>query len=84
MQGYTVARFFFDIHDEKWERDDTGVEFAGVDDALAQVKRALPAMAAERITQAGEQHAITVMVTNEHRQPVYTATLSFSGSLMTR
>ncbi len=77
-----MPRFFFDTHDGEWDRDDVGIECANVDVACQEAKRALPDMAFDRTPRDGDQHTITVLVSDENRQPVYTASLTFSGLLM--
>ncbi|TGD94076.1 DUF6894 family protein [Methylobacterium nonmethylotrophicum] len=79
-----MPRFYFDIHDEEWNRDTTGHEFSNLDDAIAQAKRTLPAMALDHLPQNGDHHTVTVLVTDEDGRPVYTATLSFNGLLLGR
>ncbi|BAQ49209.1 MULTISPECIES: DUF6894 family protein [Methylobacterium] len=77
-----MPRFFFDIHDGEWSRDVEGVECADVVAACYEAKRVLPGMAVDHVPQDGDWHAITVLVTDEDRRPVYTATLSFAGQLL--
>ena len=77
-----MPRFFFDIHDGEWSRDAEGIECEGIHEARREAKRALPAMALEQVPRDGDHHTITVLVTNEDRQPVYTATLTYAGLLM--
>lgn len=77
-----MPRFFFDIHDGEWSRDAEGVECADVEAACHEAKRVLPGMAVDQVPQDGDQHAITVLVTDEERHPVYTATLSFAGLVL--
>ena len=77
-----MPRYFFDIHDGSWNRDEVGVECADVEEACQHAKRALPELAVDQVPRDGDKHTITVMVTNENRHPVYTATLSFAGLMM--
>lgn len=50
--------------------------------ACQEAKRALPDMASDQVLQDGDRQVITVLVTDEGRRPVYTATLTFAGLLM--
>lgn len=77
-----MPRFFFDIHDGEWSRDEEGSECRSVEEACRQAKRTLPAMAVDQVARDGDHHMITILVTDAHRQPVYTATLTFAGLLM--
>lgn len=77
-----MSRFFFDIHDGGWSQDAEGVECADVAAACYEAKQVLPRMAAEQVLQDEDRHAITVLVTDEDRRPVYTATLSFAGLVL--
>ncbi|MGX7709517.1 DUF6894 family protein [Methylobacterium sp. Gmos1] len=74
-----MPRFFFDIHNGVWSHDEDGIECVDVEEAYLQAKRALPEMALEQVPRDGDHHTITVLVTDEDRQPVYTATLAFTG-----
>ncbi|BAQ48298.1 MULTISPECIES: hypothetical protein [Methylobacterium] len=79
-----MPRFYFDIHDGVWSRDDVGVECRNIEEACRHAKRTLPAMALDSIPRDGDRHTITVMVTNDDRRTVYAATLTFSGLLVDR
>lgn len=46
-----MPRYFFDVHDGTYSRDEQGVELADIDEARQQVWDTLPMMAAQR--QAG-------------------------------
>jgi hypothetical protein len=78
----TMPRFFFDIHNGTWSHDEDGVECMNVAEACLQAKRALPEMALDQVLCDGDHQTITVFVTDEERQPVYTATLAFTGRAM--
>jgi len=77
-----MPRYFFDIHDGEWSRDEEGIECPDIKAACQEAKRTLPAMALDQVARDGDQHTITVLVSDEHKQPVYTATLGFAGLLM--
>lgn len=77
-----MPHYFFDIHDGSWSRDEVGVECANDEEACQHAKRALPEIAVDQVPRDGDKHTITVLVSDESRQPVYTATLSFAGLMM--
>lgn len=79
-----MPRYFFDFDDGKWARDEEGSEFADADQAIVQAKRALPAIVLDHLPRSGDRHTVTMHVTDERRQPVYTAVLSFSGLIHSR
>lgn len=78
----SMPRFFFDIHDGEWSRDDVGTECRDVEAACQETKQSLPEIALDQVPRDGDHHMITVLVTDEDRQPVYTATLTFAGLRM--
>lgn len=77
-----MPTFFFDIHDGKWIYDDVGVECENIAEACRHAKRALPAIALDNISQDDDRHAITVIVTDNDRRPVYTASLIIIGMMI--
>lgn len=79
-----MPRYFFDIHDSGSIKDDTGVEFATLDEVRAQAIRTLPDIAREDIPNGGDHRTFTVLVTDDAEKPVYTATLTFAGLWLMR
>ncbi|TNC08750.1 hypothetical protein FF100_28310 [Methylobacterium terricola] len=79
-----MPRFFFDLHDGHWDRDDGGTECPNIEHAILQAKQTLPAMALDQLPRDGDRHTMTVLVTDEDGRPVYTATLSYSGLVLAR
>lgn len=79
-----MPRFFFDLHDGHWDRDDVGADLIDVGEAILQAKQTLPAMALDQLPRDGDRHTMTVLVTDEDGRPVYTATLSYSGLMLAR
>lgn len=79
-----MPRFFFDIHDGEWDRDSVGTECTDVENAIQQAKRTLPAMALDQILRDGDHHTVTVLVTDDDGRPVYTATLAYTGLVLSR
>lgn len=75
-----MPRYFFDIHDgQSYQRDNEGTECAGYKEAREEAMRALPEIARFAIPGDGDNRAFTVMVCDESRAVVYTATLTFAG-----
>ncbi|WP_336492269.1 DUF6894 family protein [Methylobacterium nigriterrae] len=74
-----MPRYFFDFHHGKWTHDRVGSEWATIEDAYREAKRLLPAIARDEVPDDGQQTIYTVLVKDEDGQPVYTATLTFSG-----
>lgn len=79
-----MPRFYFDIHNGQWDRDGAGAECADIEQAIQEAKRTLPAMALDQIPRDGDHHTVTVLVTDEDGRPVYTATLAYTGLLLSR
>lgn len=74
-----MPRYFFDIHDREFHRDDVGVECADFEAARVEAMHALPEIARFAIPQDGDTQAFMVMVRQESGDVVYTATLTFAG-----
>lgn len=74
-----MPRYYFDLNNGEWNRDEEGSECADADHAIAQAKRTLPAIALDHLPRNGHCHTLTMLVTDEDARPVYTATLSFNG-----
>jgi hypothetical protein len=80
-----VARFFFDIHDSKQARDDHGVELPDLAAVRQHVMRSLPQIASHEIPRDGGDHqSFFVLVTDQDGQPVYSATLTYTGLWLMR
>ncbi|TXM89585.1 hypothetical protein FV222_26465 [Methylobacterium sp. WL103] len=79
-----MPRYFFDIHDGINQRDDVGTVCADLQAAALEAKRLLPAIAVNDIPNDGERQTITVVVTDEDGQAVYSAALTFVGTWLLR
>lgn len=80
-----MARYFFDIHDgAHLQRDDDGIDCESLQAATVQAKRLLPAIAVEEVPRDGDRRNLTVLVTDEDGQAVYSASLSFVGTWLIR
>lgn len=76
----SVPRYFFDIHDGDFIRDDEGTECADFEQVREKVMASLPEMASWIVPSDGDNQAVIVKVRDEEGSQVYTATLSFVGS----
>ncbi|GJE53421.1 hypothetical protein GOFOIKOB_6500 [Methylobacterium tardum] len=75
-----MPRFFFDIHDGEFQRDEEGLECENVEAARDRVMASLSDVA-ELITSGdGDNQAVTVTVRDEEGSRVYTGTLTFTAS----
>ena len=73
-----MPRYFFDIHDGGPAYDDTGTEFATLDDVRAEARRTLPDIAREDIPKGDDKRTFTCLVTEEGGKPVYAATITYA------
>lgn len=74
-----MPRFFFDIHDGQFTRDDEGTNCADFEAARREAMASLPEIARFTLPNDGDTRAFTVLVRNEVGVIVYTATLTFAG-----
>ncbi|MFC6738341.1 DUF6894 family protein [Methylobacterium tardum] len=78
-----MPRYFFDIHDGQFQRDEEGVECADFEAARREAVASLPEMARFVLPNDSDTHAFTVLVRDEGGVIVYTATLTFAGLALT-
>ncbi len=64
--------------------DDAGTELESLEEVRREAMVSLPAIAKDEVPRDGDRQAYTVLVTNEDRKPVYSATLSFAGLWLNR
>jgi len=74
-----VPRRFFDIHDGRSPREESGTACADLEAACREAMIARPDLARWEIPSDGNRQTDTVIVRDEARVPVYTATLTFTG-----
>ncbi|WP_298961098.1 hypothetical protein [uncultured Methylobacterium sp.] len=80
-----MPRYFFDIFDGNGRQsDDTGTEFADLDDVRKAAMQLLPNIAREEIPKDGDRCSLVVLVTDEDGHPVYSATLTYTGLWLLR
>ena len=75
-----LALYFFDIYDDHNLRvDEVGVDLASVEQACEEARQSLSDIAGDELYERGEHRSFLILVRNEQRAPVYTATLNFTG-----
>ncbi len=79
-----VPRYFFDVHDSGTTRDDSGTEYATLDEVRTTAMRLLPDIARDEIPGGGDRRIFTVLVTDEEGRAVYSAMLNFTGLWLQR
>jgi hypothetical protein len=72
-----MPRFFFDVHDGTFARDDVGVQLDGIDAARKQVWRTLPAMASQREADGDMAFQLRMDVRDESGKHLFHASLAF-------
>ena len=82
--GMPMPRYFFDLHDGGWHRDEHGSEFASEADMRQAAKHLLPSILRDQVPADEEERVYTVVVSNESHCPVYSATVSFMGLMLGR
>lgn len=79
-----MPRYFFDIHDGGSTRDNSGTECADLEAVRKQAMRTLPDIARDEVPKDGDRRTFTCLVTDEDGQPVYSATLNYTGLWLLR
>ena len=74
-----MPRFFFDFIDGGSFTDTTGHDLADDRAVRMEAMRALPEIARDAIPQDVDMQTYTVLVSDEHDKPVYSATLIYAG-----
>lgn len=74
-----MPRYFFDISNRSFHRDEEGSDCANFEAARALAMRSLPEIARFAIPGDGDNQAFVVLVRDEAGTVVYTATLTFAG-----
>ena len=75
-----MSLYFFDIYDDNGSQIDTvGAEFTGSEAIRREAQRLLPDIARNEISEDGDRRAFAVMVRNEARRNIYSATLTYTG-----
>ncbi len=69
-----MPRFFFDVLNSEIIRDETGLDLDGIDSAQAEVRRALPEMAAQMPNKDARQ--LRIDVRDEAGNYILTGTLA--------
>ena len=80
-----MPHYFFDIHDSGTvEKDEMGAELPDLNAVRKMAMRTLPDIARQEIPKHGDCRAFAVLVTDEDGQPVYSATLNYTGLWLLR
>ncbi|MER2269749.1 DUF6894 family protein [Methylobacterium oxalidis] len=79
-----MARYFFDLHDGGWHRDEHGSECASEAEMRQAAKQLLPSLIRDQVPGDEEERVYTVIVADESHHPVYSATVSFMGLMLNR
>ncbi|TXN72830.1 hypothetical protein [Methylobacterium sp. WL6] len=79
-----MPRYFFDIQDGSYTRDDVGVECTDLQSVAMEAKKLLPTVARDEVPKGGEHRAVTVLVTDEDGRAVYSAALTYTGLWLLR
>ena len=81
-----VPRFFFDIHDDNngLQRDNEGTELEDIKMVHRHAQSILPDIARDEIPGDGDRRMYTVLVTDQDGNPVYSATLAYTGMWLMR
>lgn len=72
-----MPRYFFDVHDGTFARDDNGVELAGIDAARKQVWNTLPALTSQREPDGDMACQLRMDVRDESGKHLFHAALAF-------
>jgi hypothetical protein len=72
-----MPRYFFDVHDGTFARDEEGVELANADAARKQVWNTLPAMTADRASDGNMACQLRMDVRDENDRHLFHAALAF-------
>jgi hypothetical protein len=72
-----MSRYFFDVHDGTFARDEEGVELGSADAARKQVWTTLPAMAADRASDGNMACQLRMDVRDESGKHLFHAALAF-------
>jgi hypothetical protein len=80
-----MPRYFFHVdQDGQVQLDDTGTEFATVEEVRGAAMRFLPDLARDELPGDGDRMCLAVTVTDETDRAVYSATLTFDGRWLDR
>lgn len=74
-----MPRYYFDVHDGHFHRDEEGTECEDFEAARREAMITLPEISRWEIPRDGDQQAFLVLVRDEAGATVYTATLTYAG-----
>lgn len=79
-----MALYSFDIHDGTSHFDEVGIECSSLDEVRSQAMRVLPEIAREQTGNSDDRLTYTILVSDESRRAVYSATLVLVGRWLIR
>ena len=79
-----MPRFYFDVHDTGSSIDEDGLELDDRRSVRDHAITALPAIAADEIPRDGDRRHFVILVRDEVGQPIYSATLTYTGLWLDR
>lgn len=75
-----MALYYFDIHDDQNVRlDDVGVELDTPEQARMEARQSLSDIAGDELFEHGERRSFLILVRNDKKIPIYTASLNYTG-----
>ncbi len=75
-----MARYFFDVYDDRTPQVDTnGIELGDLAAVRDEVRRLLPEIALAEVADDGDRRSFAVVVRNDAQRTIYSATLTYTG-----
>ncbi len=75
-----MALYYFDIHDDQNVRlDDVGVELENPEQARKEARQSLSDIAGDELFEDGERRSFLILVRDDKKTPIYTASLNYTG-----
>ncbi len=75
-----MTRYFFDVSDTGvMQKDDEGTEFSNLEGVRTAAMRLIADIAREAIPEKGDQRSFVVVVIDQNRSSIYSATLTYTG-----
>jgi hypothetical protein len=77
-----MPRYFFNIYDHVVTHDEEGVELENNTEIIKEIQNLLPKVVLNELPANGDRQLFAVVVTDETKKPVYVATLSYNGIML--
>ncbi|MHB2210696.1 DUF6894 family protein [Methylobacterium sp. CM6257] len=78
-RGARAPRYFFDLHNSEYRRDDHGTQCADLEAARREAMLTLPEIARFAIPSGCDDQAFSMSIRDESSAVVYTASATFAG-----